>query len=217
MEWVLFEGLAQEDVRRLLAAATRRTFKRNEVLFHDGDPADTLHLIAKGRVAARITTSLGETATLDVLVAGGFVGELALLTPQARRAATVIALEPTETMAIHRDDFERIRADHPSVGDVMMRILTERVKRLNGQLLEAMYLPADRRVIRRLLALADIYTSNGNELEVPLTQEDLAGLAGTTRGTVNRVLRDEEKKGLVRLGRGRVTIVDLERLRGRAR
>lgn len=217
MEWKLLEGLAAEDVRRVLSTATRRTFKRNEVLFHDQDPADTLHLLAKGRVAARITTVLGDTATLEILGPGDFVGEMALLSEDARRSATVVALEPVETMAIRRDDFDALRRQHPTVADVLTRILAARVRRLANMVVEAMYVPADRRVLRRLASLAEVYRRDGEAVEVPLTQEDLAGLAGTTRGTVNRVLRKEEEGGLVALSRGKIVVNDLDKLRARAR
>ena len=64
MDFGLFSGLPREELSRLVAAARRRTFERHEVVFHRGDPGDTLHLIAKGRFAVRISTQLGDTATL---------------------------------------------------------------------------------------------------------------------------------------------------------
>ena len=66
MEWQLFADIAAEDVRRLLQIAHRRTFARGEVVFHRGDPANSLHLIVEGRFAVRIITPLGEAATLGV-------------------------------------------------------------------------------------------------------------------------------------------------------
>src|ERR671922_1063228 len=104
MEWPLLDGVPEEPRRRVLAAARLRRFARGEVIFHEGDPGDTLHLIARGRVAVRVTTPLGDTATLAVLGPGDFFGELALLS-ESPRTATVTALEKTETMALHRDAF----------------------------------------------------------------------------------------------------------------
>lgn len=218
MEWPLLQGVPEEDVRRVLAASKRRRFARSEILFHEGDPADTIHLIAKGKIAVRITTPQGDIATLEVLSAGDFVGELALLGATSMRAATVLALEPTETISIRKEDFAALRRAHPSVTDVLVQLLAKRTRDLTTMLIEALFVAADVRVIRRLLALGTIY---GNESEptvtVPLTQEDLAGLAGTTRATVNRVLREEEKRGTVTLGRGRIMICDRETLGRRAR
>src|SRR5262249_59588002 len=64
MQWQLFGDLPPEEVRRVLSMARTRTFGRGAALFHEGDPADSVHLIAKGRFAVRVTTPLGETATL---------------------------------------------------------------------------------------------------------------------------------------------------------
>lgn len=217
MEWPLLRGVPAEDARRVLAAAKRRTFARNEVLFHEGDPADTIHLIGKGRVAARITTPQGHMATLEVIGPGDFVGELALLRTDSIRSATVIALEPTETISIRKTDFDELRRQHPSVTDVLIQILAKRVRDLSGQLVEALFVAADVRVLRRLLALGTVYGDTQSPVVVPLTQEDLAGLAGTTRATVNRVLRAEQQRGTVQLGRGKITVVDPGALARRAR
>ncbi|MGH2830274.1 MAG: Crp/Fnr family transcriptional regulator [Actinomycetota bacterium] len=212
MEWPLLERLPPEDVRRVLAAARRRSFGRNEVIFHEGDPADTILLISKGRVLVRTTTPLGHAAALQVLGPGTFVGELALLGGPAVRSATAIALETTEAMAVHKDTFAELRAQHPAVTEILIQILADTVRRQNQQLLEALYVSADTRVRRRVLELLESYGSD----TIPLTQEDLAGLAGTTRATVNRVLRDEEKRGSLTLSRGRVTVTDAGAIAKRA-
>lgn len=215
MRWPLLDGIPQDDVTRLLGIARRRTFARGEVVFHEHDPADTLHLVAKGRFAVRVSTPLGDTAVLAVLGPGEMFGEIALLGPQdGRRSATVAALEAGETRSVHRLDFDRLRREHPSTADVLIAILAGQVRRLTGHLVEALYVPADKRVLRRLLELGEVY---GAGEPVPLTQEDLAGLAGTSRATVNRVLREEESRGAVALARGRTTVLDAEALRRRAR
>lgn len=212
MEWALLGGIPQEDVQRLLSIARRRTFRRGEVVFHMGDPADTLHLIASGRFAVRVQTALSDVAILTVLGPGQLFGELALLQPDARRSATVEALEPGETRSVHRPDFEELRRRHPQVSEVLIAILAGQVQRLSRQLLEALYMPADTRVLRRVSELAELYGPGDGEATIPLRQEDLAGLAGTSRATVNRVLREEEERGTVRLGRGRVVVLDREAL-----
>jgi CRP/FNR family transcriptional regulator, cyclic AMP receptor protein len=208
MEWTLLAGIPEADVQRLLSIARRRTFRRGEVVFHMGDPADTLHLIASGRFAVRVQTALADVAILTVLGPGQLFGELALLEPDAHRSATVEALEPGETRSVHRPDFEELRRRHPQVSDVLIAILAGQVQRLSRQLLEALYMPADSRVLRRVSELAELYGPGDGEVTIPLRQEDLAGLAGTSRATVNRVLREEEGRGTVRLGRGRVVVVD---------
>ena len=212
MEWQLFAGVPQEDVRRLLAIARRRTFARGEVVFHRGDPANALHLIVQGRFAVGITTPLGETAMLGVRGPGEAFGDLALVSGgSTERSATVSALELGETRSVLRDDFARLRREHPRIDAVLVAILAESVRRLSEQLTDAYYLPAEKRVLRRLADLAELYGG-----AVPLTQEALAELAGTSRATVNRVLSEQQERGTVELSRSKTIVLDLERLRGRS-
>ena len=210
MEFKLLSGLPSDDVRELLSIARRRTFQREEVVFHRGDPADTLHLISRGRFAIRIVTLLGHVALLDVLGPGDVFGEFAIVSPGRPRSATVAALEPAETFSILRDNFAGLQKRHPGVNDVLLTLFAERIRLGNERVVAAHYLDADARVRWSLLRLAQVYGIDGGQEEVviPLTQEQISELAGAARPTVNKVLREEQKKGAVALERGRVRVVD---------
>jgi CRP/FNR family transcriptional regulator, cyclic AMP receptor protein len=212
VEWPLLQGLPAEDVRELLSIARRRTFGKGEVVFHHHDPAESLHFVVRGRFAVRVTTPVGDSVLLDVLGPGGAFGELALLLPGDRRSATVSALEEGETRSVYRDDFARLQLSHPGVKDVLLRLLAEQLRRASDRIVEAHYVDAETRVRRRVCELAESYRDGDDELVVPLTQEDLAAMAGTSRATVNRVLREEEKRGAVVLRRGQVTVLDSDAL-----
>jgi CRP-like cAMP-binding protein len=215
MEWRLLEGVPAEELRLLLSVARRRSFARNEVVLHRHDPADSLHLITKGRFAVRVATPLGDTVTIAVRGPGDSFGEMAVIVAGADRAATVAALEDAETFSVYHADFERLRAQYPTINQALITFLAGEVRVLNERLVEAFYVPAERRVLRRLVELADLYAGSAAEVEIPLTQEAIAELAGTARATVNRVLRDEEQRGTVELRRGRVIVPDREALRTR--
>jgi CRP-like cAMP-binding protein len=218
MQWQLLDGVPEEDVQRLLALARRRTFRRGEVVFHRDDPADSLHLVVKGRFAIRVMTPLGDQATIALRGPGESFGEMALVGGGGRRAATVEAIEPAETFCVHQAEFERLRREHPAVTELVIAFLANEVRMLDARLLEALYVPVERRVLRRLDELARVYRPDADgTVEITLTQEELADLAGTSRATVNAVLRDAEKRGLVRLGRGKVAILDADALAERAR
>jgi CRP/FNR family cyclic AMP-dependent transcriptional regulator len=212
MEWPLLAGVPAGEVARTLEIARRRTFARDEVVFHEGDPADTVHLIDGGRAVVRSTTRHGQRVTLAVLGPGDAFGELALLDAGTRRSATVAAIEPLVTHAIYEADFHRLRRVHPQLSEVIIALLSERVRLLDAQLLDALYLPADLRVRKRVAELAERYEGADGETVIPLRQEDIADLAGTSRATVNRVLREEARRGTVRLTRGRTTVLDRDRL-----
>jgi CRP-like cAMP-binding protein len=99
------------------------------------------------------------------------------------------------------------------VKDVLLRLLAEQLRRSTDRVVEAHHVDAETRVRRRLLDLATTYDGG----VVPLTQEDIAAMAGTSRATVNRVLREEEGLGTVALGRGRTSVLDVDALERRCR
>ena len=217
MEWGLLEGLSADEVRRLLSVARRRRFSRGEVVFHQHDPADSLHLIEKGRFSVRAMTPRGDVATIAVRGPGEEFGELALVDGHARRVATVSALEEAETFAISEADFQRLRREHSSVDRVLLAFLANEVRVLNDRLLEALFLPVEKRVRRRLVELARLYPGEQGQPLIELTQEAIAELAGASRATVNQVLREDMTQGILVLQRGRTRIVDLDRLEKLAR
>jgi len=108
----------------------------------------------------------------------------------------VEALEPSETFAVYRSDFDHVRDRHPAIDRVLVALLVGEVRALDKRLLEAFYVPAEQRVLRRLVDLSRSFIpSSDGTIELPLTQEDLATFAGTSRATVNAVLREEESAG----------------------
>lgn len=216
MEFRVLEGVPPDDVRRFLAMARRRRFEREQIVFHQGDVADALHLITKGRFALRVVSPLGQSAMLAVRGPGETFGEFALLEADARRTVTVAALEPGETLSIGGDAFRALLDDYPELKDVLVRLLAERLRYSDELILAAHFLDADTRVRWALHRLVPVYGPEG-DVVVPLTQESLAELAGTARGTVNRVLREEQARGVVSLERGRVRVLDANQLAARVR
>jgi CRP-like cAMP-binding protein len=218
VQFRLLEGVPEADRRRLLAIARRRRFARGEVVFHRDDPADSLHLVVNGRFAVLMVTPLGQTATIAVRGAGDSFGETALLAARAKRTATVRALEQAETFAVDDVAFAELREAFPGIDRILFAFLSAELRRTNELLVEALYLPVDRRLRRRLLELTRIYGSEQDaEVTIPLTQTELAELAGTSRATANQILRKEEERGAVRLERGRIVTLDPAGLARRAR
>jgi CRP-like cAMP-binding protein len=213
MEWLLLRGLSVSEQQALLAVAIPRRYRRGEVVFHEGDLGDSVHLLATGRVAVRTTTPDGDSVTYAVAGPGEAFGELALLSADHRRTATVVALEDTETLALRREQFERVRTRHPGVDRMLVEILAARVRRLSAHLVEALYVPVDKRVVRRLLVLCRQYGNGGAQVALPLTQSELAEMAGATRPTVNKVLRTLENAEVIVLRRGAVHVLDRTALR----
>jgi CRP/FNR family transcriptional regulator, cyclic AMP receptor protein len=209
------EVLSAADRTELLRIARRRRFTRNEIIFHEGEPADSLHLLERGHVGVRTTTPLGDVALLRILGPGEAFGEMALIDP-APRNATIVALDVCETVALNRSSFMELRRDHPELDRLLLAAMVGELRRVSSELLEAMYVPAHQRLYRRLVDLARLY-GDRSAVKIPLTQEDLAQVTGTTRQTSNRFLGEAEDAGLLRVGRGWVEILDLDGLSLRSR
>jgi len=191
--------------RELRNAGRRRRFDRGEVVFHRDDPGDSLHRVESGRFAARIITPHGDVATVWLHGPGDVFGLLAVVHPAHRRTTTVIALEPAETLAIPASAFLRLRTAHPAVREAVDQLLATRLAATTDRLVEALYTPAAARVRFHLIQLAALYGDlHAGEVTIPLSQDHVAGLSGTTRETVNRVLKQEQERGAVRLARGRI-------------
>ena len=222
----LLGGVSGEQRQQVESRLARRRFAKGEVLFHEGEPGDSLHIIERGRVAVQVSTPQGDVVTLTVLGAGSSFGEQALIDPLARRTATVVALEVCETRVLHRAEFDDLRARFPAVDRFLVEVLAAHVRRLSRQVVEALHVPVELRVVRRLVDLAELYapdsasgapSARGGLVDIPVRQEDLASMAGTTRPTANMVLKRLEADGVIALSRGHVVVLDGARLRAAAR
>jgi CRP-like cAMP-binding protein len=221
VDWAILRSLSEAEQRAVLMSTVRRKYRKGEVVFHEADPGESLHLLDRGRAAVRISTPQGDHVTVNVIGPGSFFGEQALIGGDNHRSATVLALQPLETLTLCRADFDRLRSEHPAVNALLVTALSERVNRLTGHLVEALFASAEQRLSRRLLELTDTYMTPGNTagsdapVSIPLTQEELASLAGTSRPTINRALQDLVQAGIVVVRRGSVDVLDEARLRRR--
>lgn len=208
-DWSLLASLPEIEREHLLARTRRRTYARNEVLVREGDPSDSLHLVEEGRLGVRVGTATGNTAMLNVIGTGDWFGELSLLGAGApTRTATVVALETATTRALAATAFAELRRRHPATGELLLTLLSRRVEELSSRLVEVMYDSLDRRVHRSLLHLVRIYGDGepARPVTVRLTHEQLAGLVGSTRSSVNEILQKLAGAGVVELGRGRIVV-----------
>jgi len=216
MDWPVLASLPLNERRRLVARLRREAYRRDEVIFHQGDPADTLHLIAAGHVSVRVTLRGGEYVVVAIFGPGNTFGELALVGDANTRRATITALEPTETLVLGRQEFERLRTSYPGIDRFLVGLLSARLEKVNNRLLEALYVPAEKRVMRRLLDLCELYAGDDQQIIIPVTQEMLASIAGTTRPTANQVLRRLAASEIVAVNRSQITVLSRGGLQHRA-
>ncbi len=211
MRWEILEPLDDDQRRAVLQTAVRRRYRNGDSLFHQGDPGDSFHLLDKGHVAVRIVSRRGDTITLDIMEPGDSFGEQSILSHDSRRTASVVAIGAVETLMLHRDAFLDLQLRYPGVSNVMVSLLAAQVRRLSEQVMDAHTMSADERVLKQLRRLAAGFRIDGAAV-IPITQEELASLAGTTRPTANRALQTLVSDGSARLRRGRIEIPDVDRL-----
>jgi CRP-like cAMP-binding protein len=215
---ILFAELPEKQIETLAGRLRRRAYRRNEVIFHRGDPSGVIHLIRSGTVKIHLPSEEGDETVLGLQGPGGCFGELAALDGEPR-SATVTAVEPVETFVLMREDLLTALRENPDLALALLSALAAHLRRTNEWLEDAYYLDLDQRLARRLYDLAveqGRETPGGVEVPLPLTQSDLAALVGATRVTINRQLGIYQDARLLRLGRGSFTVTDMEGLRRRA-
>jgi CRP-like cAMP-binding protein len=202
----LLDSLAPESRQFVLQRSTVRQLRAGEQLFHDGDEADCMYVVERGRLAVETTTADGDTAIVRVIGPGQVVGELALLVEGLRRTGTVVGLELSTLRVIGRSVFSDIRGRDPRIDRLLVADLAERLVALSGQFVLNQYGTLEQRVFERLLVLDEVYRNGWIEA----TQEALAAMSGASRQAVNRVLVDAAGEGLIALRRGAVRLLDRE-------
>ncbi len=205
----LLDQLTEEDRRGLLDSARTRRFSRNDVVFHAGAPAAGLHVIVEGHFAVQSSTPSGDVVTLAVLGPNESFGEHTVFTGASVRAATVKSLDASATLEFGQADLERLREERPAIDRLLVGLLVQQVNQMSERLIEALFVSSQDRVLLRLLALTDQYETR----DIPVSQADLAELAGVGRSTTNRTLREAEAAGLVALRRSAITVLDVDSLR----
>ena len=156
----LFAGLAAEQLEALVDAATTKRLAAREELFHKGDRAAQVCVAASGRFNAVTTSVEGDEALLAILDEGEVVGELPILTGD-RRTATVVALEPSELLALARRDFLHFLRARPEAAIELMVVLAERLVRITEFAEDTLFLALPPRLAKKLLHLAERYGEPG--------------------------------------------------------
>jgi CRP-like cAMP-binding protein len=215
---LLFAGANEEMLKSLANRMRRRKFRRNEVIFHQGDPGDSLHIVASGAVKILLPSAEGEEAIIATLRPGDFFGELALL-DGATRSATAAALEASETLTLPRPVLMELTGTVPGLGDALLVGLAKELRRLTSQVEELHFLDLAGRLAMRLTRLAQEAQPDASgkiSLAWPYTQSDLAAMIGGTRQSVNRLLAQLVDEGLIEIQPDALVITDLEELGRRA-
>ena len=205
-----FNKLAPSDIETLAQRLVIRRFSAGQIIFHHGDPGGLLYIISRGRIKVTHATPDGQEALLAIMGTGDFFGELALL-DDSPRSATVEAMETTETLTLHRDDFIRFINNNPSFSLHVLQTMAQNIRRMNNQISDIFFLDLPARLARSLLNLAEQHgkeTPEGVIIEISLTQTDLAEMTGATRVSINKALGRFRRSKWVKTKGRKFTILD---------
>jgi CRP-like cAMP-binding protein len=202
----MFAKLGEVPLERIANLCVRRRLAHGEVLFKKGDQGDSLYGVRRGTIRIETGTEGGDRLTLNVLGSGDLFGEIALLDGEPR-SADAIAAEATELFMLRRHDFLALIEREPQIAVRLIELLCQRVRWVNERVEEVALLPLHVRMARRLAGLALDFGS-----EINLTQGELSEFVGGARESVSRQLQKWRRAGIVGLRRGKIIILDGERL-----
>jgi len=210
----LFADLEEGELERFSHVAVPRSFPAGTRVFHEGDSSDACYIVSEGSFRVTREHSDGRAITLATLGPGEIFGELAMLDGD-KRSASAESITDGTLMALPANDVRNLLSRNPEIALKLVAGLVRRLRAANMRLSRQSFQTVPSRVAGILAQLSrEEHDGNGagGEVTIRMNQTDLAQLAGTSRESVSRFLADLERSGVVRSGRGRVTILDPEKL-----
>ncbi len=216
----LFADLGEGELERFSQVAVPRSFPAGTRVFHEGDSSDACYIVSEGSFRVTREHSDGRAITLATLGPGEIFGELAMLDGDTRSASAESITDGT-LLALPANDVRGLLARNPEIALKLVAGLVRRLRAANMRLSRQSFQTVPSRVAGILAQLSrDGQESGGDEgdgemseVTIRMNQTDLAQLAGTSRESVSRFLAELERAGVVRSGRGRVTVLQPNKLR----
>ncbi|MEW9920468.1 Crp/Fnr family transcriptional regulator [Marimonas sp. MJW-29] len=197
---------ASERILELFSAAAREvTLDAHKVLFEENDLGDSLFIVLDGSVEISLLWHDGRRLSVDVMRAGHIFGEIALFDPGVR-TATARTLEPSRLAQLTHDDLLREASHNPSLALELLMMMGKRMRWMNQQLHEYVFMPLPARLARKLLYL--MAEDRDGARKLTLSQTDLADFAGATREAVSKILSTWSRQGILKTSRGSIELLD---------
>jgi CRP-like cAMP-binding protein len=208
----LFEGLSAEALTTVAQAGASRHLERGDLLFRQGEPADELFVVRSGRLAIATRSIDGRESMVALMEPGDLFGEMALFDGRGR-STDARALEASEVLVIPFGPVKAALEQQPDALWHVVELLAGRLRTTDEALADSVFLDVPGRTAKRLLELA----GEAEEFQLPLTQEELAGLVGASRERVNKAIAQFIRLGWIDQQERRYRIRDREQLSRRAR
>ena len=203
----IFYSLNDDELSELAELSIERSFMSNEFIFWDGDAPEWFYIIAEGKVKVLKHSSLGKEFIIAFFGPGEMFGEVAVFENKPYPASAQAVVE-TKVVGIKTDEFLSFLANRPQVALKIINVLAGRLRDAQGRLRDL----AGERVEQRLASVL-LMLSAKLGLTLPFTRQEIADMAGTTTETAIRVMSQLKDRGIIRSVRGKVIILDEEKLR----
>jgi CRP-like cAMP-binding protein len=214
-----FAGLPATERAELHGRGAARRYRPGSTLFNEGDLSDWVVIVLEGRVKVSVTTADGKEVILAIRGPGELLGDLAAIDAYPR-SATATAIDTVDCRIVSADELQLFLMARPKAAMAFLRSISRRLRDSDRRQVEFIALDSIGRVATRLVELAERYGVPGLDgtilIDIPLSQDELAGLTGTSREAVGKALHLFRRLGWIDTARRRVTVIALDRLRARA-
>ncbi|MBW1603483.1 Crp/Fnr family transcriptional regulator [Streptomyces sp. JJ66] len=212
----IFRDLADHEMAEMERAAPMKSYGAGELLHTPQQPSEVLFILKRGRVRLFRVSADGRALTTAVISPGTIFGEMVLI-GQRLYDNFAEALEDVTVCVMSRADVQRYLLSDARIAARIAEILGTRLSELEQRLSDSVFKTVPQRIATTLVTLAGQSRParsllSGRHPQLSLTHEQLAALAGTSRETTTKVLHDYARRGLVKLARGRITVLDQEGL-----
>lgn len=214
----LFGGLSDDMLLKVAERCVDRRYNKGNIIFRRGDLGDRLYVIAEGSIKVYLNSDEGDEMILRTLETPEVLGELALA-DGGPRSASAEASEESVLVSLDRDTWLELQEQHAELRQAMLEALVGVVRRLTDHTADLVFLDLQGRVAKVLVQLVDergTETDEGVELDLTLTQSDLASMVGGSRQSVNQSLSAFQRRGYVELRGREIVVKDMAGLRRRA-
>lgn len=208
----LFAELSDDALARVVASATSRSLRRGDVVFEEGATPEHLYVVEDGRIAIASKSIDGRESVFALMERGELFGEMGLLDGLGR-SAEARALEASQITEIPYQPVREVFEENPELLWGVVALLAGRLRSMDSALADSVFLDVTGRTAKRLLEMA----GNQDEFQLPVTQEELAGMVGASRERVNKAISSFVRLGWIDQSDRRYAILDREQLTRRAR
>jgi CRP-like cAMP-binding protein len=172
-------------------------YRKDAVVFRQGGVADAVFYILRGKIKITVESKQGKEAVVSILAPGEFLGEGCLI-GQSLRLATATAMSESEVMRIGKPEMTRMLQEEPAFGEFFMTYLLTHNSRIQEDLVDQLFNSSEKRLARALLLLANYGKDGGPQpITVPISQETLAKIIGTTRSRVSHFMNKFRSLGFI--------------------